>query len=208
MAEIQRITIILRGYDRASIQRVAREADQYHCFSLEITTNTENWCDAIADVRTMNLKNVTVGAGTVLDMELLKQAKAAGAEFALSPIIMTQQMLEYCRNNHIASVPGTMSPSEVQQMKVWGADVIKIFPAARLTPKYFSDIMAPLGHLPLMAVGGVNAGNLQEFFQAGADYAGIGSGICDRKALMAGNVDGLRENLKMLADLADAEEWK
>ena len=53
MAEIQRITIILRGYDRASIQRVAREADQYHCFSLEITTNTENWCDAIADVRTM-----------------------------------------------------------------------------------------------------------------------------------------------------------
>lgn len=208
MAEIRKITIILRGYDRASVLKIAREADEHECFSLEITANSGDWQGAIEDVRSLHLRNVSVGAGTVLNMELLKQACEAGAEFALSPVVMSSDMLEYCRTHQMKSVPGTMSPSEVQQMRLLGADVIKIFPAARLTPKYFTDIMAPLGHLPLMAVGGVNAGNLREFIHAGAEYAGIGSGICSRQELLDGDERGLKQSLEELSEIVAAEAWK
>ncbi len=45
-----------------------------------------------------------------------------------------------------------------------GADIVKIFPAGTLGSKYMSDLQAPLNAMPLMAVGGVNADNCQEFF--------------------------------------------
>lgn len=81
-----------------------------------------------------------------------------------------------------------------------GADIVKIFPAADLGPKYISDIQAPLGRMPLMVVGGINAGNVQEYFDAGATYAGIGSGIFDSRDVTEGNAQGLAESIKRLED--------
>lgn len=33
-----------------------------------------------------------------------------------------------------------------------GADIVKVFPAAVVTPRFFKDIQAPLGKLPLMGL--------------------------------------------------------
>ena len=77
-----------------------------------------------------------------------------------------------------------------------GADIVKIFPAARLTPKYLSDIQAPLNWMPLMVVGGVNGDNVQQFFDAGASYAGIGSGIFEKSDIINMNADKLAEQVK------------
>jgi 2-dehydro-3-deoxyphosphogluconate aldolase/(4S)-4-hydroxy-2-oxoglutarate aldolase len=198
---IKPITLILRGYDAPSIHTVALEADKYRCFNLEITTNTESVFSSIREIRELNLHNVRVGAGTVLNMEMLVRAYDAGAEFALSPTMMSEEMLRFCREKDIISVPGAFSPSEIKQMLDYGADIVKVFPAARVGPKYISDVMAPLGHIPLMVVGGVNKDNLPEYFAAGAEYAGIGSGICNRAELQSGNTEALQRNLKKLTDL-------
>lgn len=77
-----------------------------------------------------------------------------------------------------------------------GADIVKLFPASRLGAKYLQDIQAPLGWMPLMVVGGVSGDNVQDFFDAGASYAGIGSGIFEKRDIITMNEAALTEQIK------------
>jgi len=62
-------------------------------------------------------------------------------------------------------------------------------------PSYIRQLAGPLGSLPLMAVGGVNAKNAAEFLQNGCRYLGIGSGMFDRAAVARGDEDQLRADV-------------
>ena len=184
-----------------SAKIIALEADRYDCFSLEIAANSTNAFEEIRMLCGLHLKNTKIGAGTILNMDLLHKAKEAGATFVLSPVCMTLNMIEFCKENNIICVPGAFSPTEIQSMKDFGADIIKIFPASNFPMNYLKAVMAPLGHLPLMVVGGVNAGNVKDYFSAGADYAGVGSGICDLTELQSGDRSSVVRNLKILSDI-------
>lgn len=199
--QINKITLIIRGYTMEETLAIAKEANKYNCFNLEITTNTENWDGIIAEVIKRNYTNVIVGAGTVLNMDLLKRAVEVGAQFVLAPITMSKEMLDYCTEKDVVSVPAAFSPSEIYDMYRNGADVIKLFPAIDLPARYVKDISAPLGKIPLMVVGGVNAKNVKDFFDAGAMYAGIGSGICNKEELKKGDYSSVVENLELLSRL-------
>lgn len=202
MKKINRITLILRKYSLEEALMIAEEANRYpDCFNLEITTNTEDWDKIVSEITGRHYENITVGAGTVLDMQLLKTAIDAGSQFVLAPVTMSKEMLDHCKEKDVLSVPAAFSPSEIYQMYRDGADVIKLFPAADLPERYIKDIKAPLGDIPIMVVGGVNADNVKKYFDAGAEYAGIGSGICDKEELRKGNKGSLVDNLKKLSTL-------
>lgn len=115
---------------------------------------------------------------------------------------MTKSMLDYCKEHDVISVPAAFSPGEIYEMKIDGADIIKLFPAIDLPPRYLKDIMAPLGKLPIMVVGVIDKGNAKDYFAMGAQYMGIGSGICNKDEIRIGDRSSLKENLKGLAELA------
>ena len=85
-----------------------------------------------------------------------------------------------------------------------GADIVKVFPASRLGPAYLKDLAAPLGPLPLMVVGGINAQNVQDYFDAGASYAGIGSGCFKPEDIASLNGAGIARSL---AELEKKVRW-
>src|SRR5699024_11909387 len=93
------------------------------------------------------------------------------------------EMINLGKENNILTVPAAMTPSEVHDMFSRGADIVKVFPAGVVTPRFFSDIQAPLGELSLMAVGGVSKENVKEFFNYGTKYVGIGSGMFPKDVL-------------------------
>lgn len=198
---INKITLIIRGYSLEETLIIAQEANKYDCFNLEITSNTDNWDKIIKAVIEEKLDNIVVGAGTILNMELLKKAIDVGSQFVLSPIKMSKEMLDYCKQNDVISVPAAFSPSEIYEMYEAGADIIKLFPAVDLLPRYIKDISAPLGKIPLMVVGGIGVINLKDYFNAGAQYAGIGSGICNKEELKQGNKQSVVNNLKILSEI-------
>ena len=198
---INKITLIIRGYSLEETLIIAQEANKYDCFNLEITSNTDNWDKIIKAVIEEKLDNIVVGAGTILNMELLKKAIDVGSQFILSPIKMSKEMLDYCKQNDVISVPAAFSPSEIYEMYEGGADIIKLFPAVDLPPRYIKDISAPLGKIPLMVVGGIGVNNLKDYFNAGAQYAGIGSGICNKEELKQGNKQSVVNNLKILSEI-------
>ena len=80
-----------------------------------------------------------------------------------------------------------------------GADIIKIFPAGTVGSKYFQDIQAPFGPLPLMAVGGIHAGNIAEYLHVGASYVGIASGLFRKEDIAGGNIAGMQRSLEEFA---------
>ena len=198
--KINKITLILRGYSLEECLLIADEANKYN-FNLEVTTNTENWEMIVATLLKKKYDNLVIGVGTVLDMDLLKKVINIGARFVLSPVMMTKEMIDYCKENDVKCVPSAFTPSEYLKMKRYGADIIKLFPAIDLPNRYLKDIFGPLGKYPTMVVGGVSLTNVNDFFQQGATYAGIGSNICNKEDLKNKKLEPLKNNLLALSRL-------
>lgn len=191
-----KITVILRGYTYTQIRTVVKNLVGTRLRAVEITMNTPGAVEAIRKISEEFGDQIMVGAGTVLTCQEAQEAIEAGAAFLLSPTMLDKSILDLCREKEVISVPGAFSPSEIRQSFADGADMVKVFPAGRLGSKYISDIQAPLGAMPLMVVGGINTDNVEEYFAAGAGYAGIASGIFNKEDILNGNEAGIRASIQ------------
>lgn len=198
-----KITVILRGYNYSQIRTIAKilvESKENEVKSIEITMNTENALEIIEKIKKEFGTKIKVGAGTVINFEQAERAIEVGVDFILSPVMLDKEILDYCKKKNVMTVPGAFSPTEILKSKIDGADIVKIFPAARLTEQYLSDILAPLDKLPIMVVGGINKNNIKEYFRKGADYAGIASGIFEKEDILNENTEKLKKSLDEFID--------
>ena len=76
-----------------------------------------------------------------------------------------------------------MNPTQILAAYENGASMVKVFPAASLGASYFREIRGPLSHIPLMATGGINLDNIEEFQKAGVRMFGVGSSLTDKEAI-------------------------
>ncbi len=196
LTKFPKVTVILRGYDYEQVRCVVKNMVGTKLGAVEVAMNTPSAAQTIERVAREFGDDVLVGAGTVISAARAYAAVEAGARFALSPICFTEEIFSICKANGLMTVPSAFSPSEVWNMFEMGADIVKIFPAGTLGPKYVKDIQAPLDSIPIMVVGGVNGDNCQEFFDEGASYAGIGSGIFDPKHIVKMDDKGLKADIK------------
>lgn len=199
-ALLPKVTVILRGYETDQVLCVVEQLVGTRVNSVEVTSNSPQAMQSIAAARKEFGSEVHIGAGTITDLDLAKRAVDAGVEFMLSPIMFTKEMFDYAKQNDVITVPAAFSPSEVVKMFDMGADIVKVFPAGQLGPEYIKAVQAPLGKLPLMVVGGVSTENVQSYFDKGAAYAGIGSGIFDPEDIRACNKDNLAAAIKRLEE--------
>lgn len=102
-------------------------------------------------------------------------------------------MIEKTVSLGMVSIPGAMSPSEIVSAAEYGADFVKIFPAASLGASFIKAVKGPLNYIPLLAVGGVGEHNAAEFLRAGAEGVGIGGNLANREWIAAGEFDKIRE---------------
>lgn len=197
---LPKVTVILRGYETKQVLSVVEQLVGTKVNSIEVASNSPHAMESIAAARKEFGSDVHVGAGTVTNAEIARQAIAAGAEFMLSPIMFTEEIFELANQNDVIAVPAAFSPSEIQLMIDMGADIVKVFPAGQLGPEYIKAVQAPLGKLPIMVVGGVNVANVQSYFDKGATYAGIGSGIFDPADIEECNSAQLSASIKRLEE--------
>lgn len=197
---LPKVTVILRGYETKQVLTVVEQLVGTKVNSIEVASNSPHAMESIAAARKEFGAEVHVGAGTVKNAELARQAIASGAEFMLSPIMFTQEIFDLAKEAGVITVPAAFSPTEIQKMIDMGADIVKVFPAGQLGPDYLKAVQAPLGKLPLMVVGGVNVANVQSYFDRGATYAGIGSGIFDPADIEACDAPKLAASIKKLEE--------
>ena len=136
-----------------------------------------------------------IGAGTVLNINQVELTQKAGGEFIISPDTVPD-VIKKTKELGMISMPGALTPSEITLAHSCGADFVKVFPAVNLGTGYIKAIKAPLTHIKLLAVGGVNDGNMKDYLDAGVCGFGIGSNIVDKKLLSNNDFDGITELAK------------
>ena len=134
---------------------------------------------------------VHVGAGTVLTVEEVRAAHAAGAELIVSPDT-DEEVIRETKRLGMLSVPGAMTPSEIKRAWAAGADIVKVFPADDLGYHFFQNLKGPLPHIPLMATGGVNPQTIPEFLSRGVMAVGTGITVFRPDLVAAEDYDGIR----------------
>ncbi len=95
---------------------------------LEITLRTPAALGAIRRLAS-DLPDAVVGAGTVLAPKDVKNAKEAGAQFAISPGL-TRDLAETCTALRLPLLPGAVTATELMLGRDMGFRHFKFFPAA------------------------------------------------------------------------------
>ena len=144
--------------------------------------------EAISAVSRHMEGKMLVGAGTVLTIEQLELAVNAGAKYIITPNV-NPELIRRAKSMGVNVFPGAMTPTEAVTAMDAGADIVKIFPAGELGPGYIKAIRAPLGHIPMMAVGGVNEKNAADFMAAGCCGIGIGGNLVNKNWIEEGRWD-------------------
>lgn len=133
---------------------------------IEVPLRTNIALKAINIIR-KNFAEMYIGAGTILNINLLQQAINAGAQFGLSSSLNTTICNE-AKQLKFPFIPGVMTPSEIELAYVLGYSIQKLFPAAQLGGKYF--LKAMLGpyeqfNLQFIPMGGVNVLNMSDYLK-------------------------------------------
>ncbi|MBE3584414.1 MAG: bifunctional 4-hydroxy-2-oxoglutarate aldolase/2-dehydro-3-deoxy-phosphogluconate aldolase [Limnochordaceae bacterium] len=183
-----KVIAILRGVEPEKLPDLVEALLAGGIRAVEVTLNSTSPLEQIRTVVRVAGGRALVGAGTVLDESAAAAAIMAGAEFLLAPNV-NEGVIRTAHRYGKPVLPGAMTPTEIAVAVEAGADIVKVFPAATLGPRYFKEVKNPLDHVVLMATGGISAENAREFLQAGADLIGVGGKLVDRQLLAADRLD-------------------
>jgi 2-dehydro-3-deoxyphosphogluconate aldolase / (4S)-4-hydroxy-2-oxoglutarate aldolase len=197
LIEQARIIAILRGVGPEHIEAVAQALLDGGVPVMEVTLNTPGAEEMIGLLQEKFGDRMYIGAGTVLDLKDAERALEAGAGYLVTPNT-DEEVIRFAAERGIPIFPGAMTPTEV--VKAWkaGATAIKIFPGASLGIGYIKELMGPLNHIPMVAVGGVNEDNIAEFLRIGCYGVGIGGSLVNLKEINAGNYGWVKDKAARL----------
>lgn len=201
----EKIIAIVRGADPEQCVKVAQALYDGGIRLMEITYNQKDpssWqttADTIAAIARTFDGRMLVGAGTVTTPELVELTAKSGGMYAISPNC-NEAVIRKTLELGLVSMPGALTPTEVLAAHDAGADFVKLFPAGNLGVAYAKAIMAPISHVKLLAVGGVNEHNVADFLKAGMAGAGIGGNLANKQWIAEGRYDKITETAKALVE--------
>lgn len=173
------VMAILRGYTPERTVDLATRAWELGIDCVEVPIQSPAAVEALAaTVAAGQDHGRTVGAGTVVSLERLEQAVAAGAGFTVAPgldLAVARASLEA----GLAHLPGVATASEIQRAAEHGMRWVKAFPATSLGAAWFRGMRGPFPEIRIVATGGITARNAPEYLGAGADVVAVGSALED-----------------------------
>lgn len=199
--ENEKIIVIVRGVERNKLIPIAEAMYRGGIRFLEITYSANG---EVSDEETKeNIRllanhfggRLHIGAGTVLTEKQAELTKQAGGEFVISPDT-NPKVIKRTKELGMVSMPGALTPSEIQLAHISGADFVKLFPVSNLGIDYVRAVKAPLSHIRLLAVGGVDLSNIPGYLDIGVCGFGIGSNIVSGKLIGQNDYKGLEELAK------------
>lgn len=200
-----KIIAIVRGIPSDEVVGLAEALEKGGISCIEVTFDqssqekAQDTLKAISNIRQALGDKVCVGAGTVMTTQQVEAATAAGAEYMISPNT-NAAVIKRTKELDKVSIPGAMTPSEVAEAYELGADIVKMFPAGVLGCAYIKAVKAPLKHIPVTAVGGVNPGNCTDFIRAGAVGVGVGGNLVSPQLVKEGRFDEITAIAKSYTD--------
>ena len=167
---------ILRGVKEEAIEPLINEAVLAGLKAIEVAMNTDDAKKVLKRAARVAKGRINVGAGTIINRNILTEALDCGATFIVSPVLVNE-VIDYCVKNKIPVFPGALTPQEIYNAWQKGATMVKVFPAYVFGPQYFKEVKAPLNNIKLLACGGVRENNVKDYFDNGASAVAFGASI-------------------------------
>jgi len=171
------IIAILRGVRPDEVLEIAQTIADSGINQIEVPMNSPDVFDSIQLLHDEMKDFISVGAGTVTNIDQVKILEEIGIDFIVSPNF-DPEVVAATKQASMMSYPGVITPTECFSALKYGADGLKFFPATLLGEANLIALKAVLPeNIPMYMVGGVGPQNFSSWFKAGATGFGIGSGI-------------------------------
>ncbi len=188
-------TAILRTSNPVAARQAMEAAVRGGFRIVEFTLNTPGALDLIRDFASR--PGVLVGAGTVLSVDEAMAARAAGANFFVSPVA-DPVVISVAQKMGVAIIPGVFTPAEMLNAYRHGAPLQKLFPAPGNGPAFVRACLGPMPFLRIVPTNGVDATNAAEYLKAGAWALGFTNSLFVQEEIMAGQWDAIESRARTL----------
>ena len=172
----------------------------------EVTFRTDAAEEAIR-IMAESFPDMLVGAGTVLTIEQVDKAVAAGAKFIVSPGF-DAEIVTYCLEKDIPVCPGIQTPSELIQAVKLGLDHVKFFPAENAGGlSMINAIGAAFPNVRFMPTGGINAVNVTDYLESERIFCCGGSWMVKGDLIKNGDFDKIKRLVHEAGDIVIASRY-
>ncbi len=171
------VIAILRGVTPGEVEVVGEALDECGIAVAEVPLNSPEPFESIRLLARRLGGRMLIGAGTVLRTEEVARLADIGCRLVVSPNV-NAEVIRATRQEGMISLPGYYTATEALVALDAGASALKLFPVTSeetLTLLKAHRAILP-GDSQVLAVGGVNAGNISAWMQH-ADGVGVGSAL-------------------------------
>jgi len=132
-----------------------------------------------------------VGAGTLITPDDVKAAKAAGAQFGVSPGA-TDALIAACEAEGLPLLPGAATATEAMALLARGYDMQKFFPAeASGGVPALKAIGGPLSQISFCPTGGIDSSNADSYLRLRNVICAGGSWVAPKDKVLEGDWAGI-----------------
>jgi len=175
MAQLPLIAI-LRGLTPAEAPAIGEALVRSGFTIIEVPLNSPEPLKSIAAL-TQQFPQTLIGAGTVLNVQQVKEVHAAGGRLVVAPNFNPAVVAQALALGMVV-LPGVATPTEAFAALDAGAHGLKLFPAEMISPATVKALRAVLPKTAaLMPVGGITPDNMAAYLAAGASGFGLGSAL-------------------------------
>lgn len=201
-----RVAGIIRGDDPEAAFRACVAAMEGGIATVEVTMTVPSCLDIVRGLVASTGGSYPVGVGSVMEAETVAQARQAGAAFVVTPVVIPA-VAEACAREDILCVLGALTPTEVYQARMAGADLVKIFPVQAVGgPDYVRWLQGPMPGMPLWVSGGVEIDQVELYLSLGVAAVGLTTALFPPDAVQRGDM-ALITNLARRATAATGAVW-
>ena len=168
---------ILRGVRPGEVVDIGAALVEAGIRMIEVPLNSPEPFASIAALQEAFGDRALVGAGTVLDGASVDRLAATGAGLLVAPNT-DPAVIARGIGHGLEVLPGFLTPSEAFAAIDAGARRLKLFPAVAQGPAYLKALRDVIpADVGIWAVGGVDAGNIREWLEAGAEGVALGGAL-------------------------------
>jgi len=194
-----RICGVLRTEDAETGFQACLTAMEAGVQTIEVTKTVPHCFEMIKGLIASTGGRYPVGVGTVWDPGAVKEAKAAGASFVVTPVLLPE-VAEACRQEDILCVLGALTPTEIYQARLHGAALVKVFPITPVGgPRYIESLNGPLAGVPFWVSGGVPIEDIGAYLRLGVKAVGLTTAVFPKEALARRDMDTIQRNAELAA---------
>lgn len=203
MRDKLRLVAIIRNVAPSNITAIAEILIEEGIQSVEVSLSEPEKGFACLEILKKTFSTeLFIGAGTVTQKAEIDRLISLNVAYFFCAGF-DASIVEYAGKSGIRTIPGVLTPSEVQQGVSRGLKLLKLFPANVFPEGYVKDLHGPFPGVEFLAVGGISPDNLGDYLKRGFCGVGIGSSLVPQ---MAGreHLEMIRKNAKKCAAVLKA----